>query len=311
MKDYPPEIRQQAALWAVRLAESPQESGRDRALRHWLRQDPRHALALRQAQSLWQGLGSLSEEQKRQLQPLTHKPARMVRWRIAALLVLGLSFATAWLPDGLLLLQADYRAGNQVRSITLPDGSKVDMDAGSAIALDYSQDVRRVKLLQGNVWFSPSPVNGQEKRPFQVEAASGITQAMGTQFMIQNTPEMTTVGVIEHSVKVAVGEQSLLLHERQAASYSQLKLARLNNWNSQDSGDWQRGLLIFKQQPLTEVIARINRYHSGTVIVTGEKLRQSQVSGIFSLSELDSALNTISTELGAKEVRLPGVTLLY
>ncbi|MEC5344550.1 FecR domain-containing protein [Brenneria populi] len=311
MKDYPPEIRQQAALWAVRLTESPQESEQDQALRNWLRQDPRHAFALQQAQKLWQNLGSLNEQQKQPLRAPAFKSKRALRWRIAALLLLGLCGGTAWLSDGLLLLQADYRAEHQVRRVTLPDGSNVDMDAGSAIALDYDRTVRRVKLLQGTAWFSPAPVGEREKRPFLVDASTGTTQAMGTQFMIQNSTDTTTVGVIEHSVEVTAGEQSLRLQERQAARYDRQGLTRIADWNTQDSGDWRRGLLIFKQQPLADVVARINRYHSGTVIVAGETLRQRRVSGIFSLTDLDSALSAIRAELGAKEARLPGVILLY
>ncbi|PWC18317.1 iron dicitrate transport regulator FecR [Brenneria roseae subsp. roseae] len=311
MKDYPPEIRQQAALWAIRLAEAPLEDEQEQAFQHWLQQDPRHTLALQQAGTLWQELGSLSTEQKQALQPRVTPIKRFAHWRIAALLLLGLSVGTAWFSDGFLMLRADYRAENQVRSVTLPDGSQVEMDAGSAIAIAYNQHERRIKLLQGNAWFTAAPVNTLEPRPFLVDAASGTTQALGTQFIIQNTPQVTTVGVIEHSVQVTANGQTLRLDEQQAARYTPHGVTRDPDWNSRDSSDWKRGQLVFNQQPLSDVVDRINRYHTGTVIVSGTALRQSQVSGIFSLNELDSALKTITAELGAKTVTLPGVTILY
>ncbi|MFC3396088.1 FecR family protein [Brenneria rubrifaciens] len=311
MKDYPPEIRQQAAFWAVRLAESPLGDKQEQALQQWLRQDPRHQFVLQQTRQLWQELGSLSAEQKQAFQPAVTPKKRVAYWRVAALLLLGLSFATAWLSDGFLMLRADYRAEHQVRHVTLPDGSRVDLDAGSAIALDYSSGQRRVKLLQGNARFSAAPVDAQEKRPFLVAAAAGTTQALGTQFIIQNTPKMTTVGVIEHRVQVTAGGQTLTLDEQQAAGYNPQGMVRLSDWNSATDGDWTRGLLIFEQRPLSEVINRINRYHDKVLIVSGKPLRQRKVSGIFSLSGLDDALKIITAELGAKTLSLPGVTILY
>ncbi|WP_233983142.1 FecR family protein [Pectobacterium versatile] len=317
MNDYPPEIQQQAARWAIRLAEAPLDDEQELTFQHWLAQDPHHRHALEQAGTLWHGLGSLSAEQKQVLQP--QPPAtlplrrvnRMTQWKIAALLLLGFSLGTTWISDGILMLRSDYHAAHQVKHVTLPDGSEVDMDAGSAISLAYTSQERRVTLLQGTAWFTVAPTTTQEKRPFLVDAASGTTQALGTQFIVQNSSQTTTVGVVEHSVQVTANGKALRLDEQQAARYTEQGMTRLPGWNSRERGDWRRGLLIFDQQPLAIVIARINQYRAGTIVIPTSALRQRQVSGIFSLNELDGALQTIATELGAKTVSLPGVTLLY
>ncbi|WP_437214031.1 FecR family protein [Pectobacterium sp. LFLA-215] len=317
MNDYPPEIQQQAVRWAIRLAEAPLDDEQERAFQHWLAQDLRHRHALEQAGRLWHGLGSLNAEQKQVLQPQPpttlplRRVNRMTQWKIAALLLLGFSLGTTWISDGILMLRSDYRADHQVKQVTLPDGSKVDMDAGSAISLAYTPQERRVTLLQGSAWFTVAPTTTQEKRPFLVDAASGTTQALGTQFIVQTSSQTTTVGVVEHSVQVTASGQSLQLDEQQAARYTEQEMTRLPSWNSRERGDWRRGMLIFDQQPLAVVIARINQYRAGTIVIPTSALRQRQVSGIFSLNELDGALQTIATELGAKTVSLPGVTVLY
>ncbi|ACX87598.1 DUF4880 domain-containing protein [Pectobacterium parmentieri] len=317
MNDYPPEIHQQAARWAIRLAEAPLDDEQELTFQRWLAQDPRHRHALEQAGMLWHELGSLSAEQKQVLQPqpVAQLPVRRVnrvtQWKIAALLLLGFSLGTTWISDGIITLRSDYHADHQVKQVTLPDGSLVDMDAGSAIVLAYTSQERRVTLLQGSAWFTVAPTNAQEKRPFLVEAASGTTQALGTQFIVQNTPQTTTVGVVEHSVQVTTSGQTLQLDEEQAARYTKQGVTRLPGWNSRERGDWRRGLLIFDQQPLAIVIARINQYRSGTIVIPNSALRQRQVSGMFSLNELDGALQTMAVELGAKTVSLPGITILY
>ena len=317
MNDYPPEIQQQAARWAIRLAEAPLDDEQELTFQHWLAQDPRHHHALEQAGMLWHGLGSLSAAQRQVLQPqppatfLIRRVNRMTQWKIAALLLLGFSLGATWISDGILMLRSDYHAAHQVKHVTLPDGSEVDMDAGSAISLAYTSQERRVTLLQGSAWFTVAPTTTQEKRPFLVDAASGTTLALGTQFIVQNSSQTTTVGVVEHSVQVTANGQTLRLDEQQAARYTEQGMTRLPGWNSRERGDWRRGLLIFDQQPLAVVIARINQYRSGTIVIPTSALRQRQVSGIFSLNELDGALQTIATELGAKTVSLPGVTVLY
>lgn len=317
MNDYPPEIQQQAARWAIRLAEAPLDDEQELAFQHWLAQDPRHRHALEQAGMLWHGLGSLSAEQRQVLQPqppatfLIRRVSRATQWKIAALLLLGFSIGATWISDGILMLRSDYHAAHQVKHVTLPDGSEVDMDAGSAISLAYTPQERRVTLLQGSAWFTVAPTTAQEKRPFLVDAASGTTQALGTQFIVQHSSQTTTVGVVEHSVQVTASGETLRLDEQQAARYTEQGMTRLPGWNSRERGDWRRGLLIFDQQPLAVVIARINQYRAGTIVIPTSALRQRQVSGIFSLNELDGALQTIATELGAKTVSLPGVTVLY
>ncbi|MEQ9859784.1 FecR family protein [Pectobacterium cacticida] len=317
MNDYPTDIQQHAARWAIRLAEAPLDDEQERAFQHWLALDPRHRDALEQAGRLWHGLGSLSVEQRQVLQPPApatfpiKRVNRATQWKIAALLLLGFSIGTTWISDGILMLRSDFHTAHQVKHVTLPDGSRVDMDAGSAISLAYTPQARRVTLLQGSAWFTVAPTTAQEKRPFLVDAASGTTQALGTQFMVQNTAETATVGVVEHSVQVTANGQTLRLDEQQAARYSEQGMARLPGWNSRERGDWRRGLLIFDQQPLATVVARINQYRAGTIVIANSALRQRQVSGIFSLSKLDGALHTITTELGVKTVALPGVMLLY
>lgn len=163
MNDYPPEIQQQAARWAIRLAEAPLDDEQELAFQHWLAQDPRHRHALEQAGMLWHGLGSLSAEQRQVLQPqppatfLIRRVNRATQWKIAALLLLGFSIGTTWISDGILMLRSDYHAVHQVKHVTLPDGSEVDMDAGSAISLAYTPQERRVTLLQGSARFTVAP----------------------------------------------------------------------------------------------------------------------------------------------------------
>lgn len=65
MKPLTAQARQQAAAWAVSLAEGALPADRRRALDAWLAADPQHPAALRQARLLWTTLGSCRQRSGR------------------------------------------------------------------------------------------------------------------------------------------------------------------------------------------------------------------------------------------------------
>ena len=73
---------------------------------------------------------------------------------------------------------------------------------------------------------------------------------------------------------------------------------------------WHDGVLIFHFTPLSEVIAEINRYRPGKVILMNASLGQNPVSGRFSIRRMDEVVVWIEYAFGAKPHALPGGILL-
>lgn len=316
-------VPQQAALWAVKMAERSLTEDEARAMAAWRDEDPRHADALIQAQQVWLMLGALPrsasadaapEEPSATVIPLPIKAAAKRRrwpyWATAAVIMLASLPTLFLLPDSWLRWQADYyTATGEIRQVTLPDGSRADLDSHSAIALYFNGEERRVRLLSGNVWFTVAPLSKSETRPFRVEANGGITQALGTQFSVDLNHGGADVAVHEHSVRVSYQGQSLVLTEQQGAHYADNHLARRAVSPSQFA--WRRGWLIIDNQPVSDAVAQINRYQRQRVIVVNPTLRKRIVSGTFALNSPENAIATLRQTLGAEQVSLPGMTLLY
>lgn len=317
-------IRQQAALWAVKMAERSLTDDEERAMAAWREADPQHADALIQAQQLWLMLGTLpratpaareADGPSATVVPLPVPAAASVRprwrsWATAAVVVLASLPVLLMLPDAWLRWQADYyTAAGEIRQVTLPDGSRVDLDSRSAIELHFNAGERRVTLLSGNAWFTVAPLSSRETRPFRVEANGGVTQALGTQFSVDLDDSGADVAVHEHSVRVSYKGQSLVLDEQQGARYADNRLTRRPVSPGQFA--WRRGWLIIDGLPVGEAVARINRYQSQRVIVVNPALRKRTVSGAFALKEPERAVETLRQTLGAKQMTLPGMTLLY
>ncbi|MCO3489237.1 DUF4880 domain-containing protein [Pseudomonas aeruginosa] len=280
------QIRQQAAEWAIRLDGGDLDRSRREALDGWLAADPRHPAALALAQRTWKQLGSLAEPRTMVQTPVASAPRRAGGrrkgwrgWAAAAAVLLALGSAWNERDAGVSWL-ADHATGKgEVRILRLVDGSEVELDAQSAIDVAYDSRERRVRLLEGSAIFRAAPRAGRETRPFVVESAGGSTRALGTRFLVSRNDD--------GSVQVPLG-------------------GRLDDLTS-----WRRGLLVFDEQPLGEVVARLNRYRPGHLLVAPGALAQRRVSGVFRVADLEASLQSISDELGVRSLGLAGVTLLY
>ncbi|MFJ4056595.1 FecR domain-containing protein [Pseudomonas sp. NPDC089743] len=119
-----------------------------------------NAQAYGKAERVWRLTGQLAPATAEQW-PLQLAPARVLplpwkktarrRWlgaAVAACLIVVVA------PSLSLRLQADYRTTQGgTRDATLADGSVVQLDSDTAIAVDYSGDHRDVKLLTGQAFF--------------------------------------------------------------------------------------------------------------------------------------------------------------
>jgi transmembrane sensor len=85
------------------------------------------------------------------------------------------------------------------RSITLADGSTVDLNARSQLRVEFSDRERRVELLDGQALFQ---VAKDKARPFIVHSGDATVRAVGTQFDVYRKDSGTTVTVLEGRVAV-------------------------------------------------------------------------------------------------------------
>ena len=323
-------ITEAAAEWAVRLHAGALSEDDQAQLDQWLAADARHAPALRFAEQTWAALGELALEARplaHRLPPAAARPApvtrrrRPLRW-VGRAAVLSLVLAVGWVsgPTLLLQMQSDYRTGaGEIRTVQLDDGSSVELDASSAISIDYDSNERRISLLAGSAVFDVAPMSEAETRPFVVQSAGGRTKALGTQFVVgREGSDQAWVGVLQHSVAVSLqsppvqGAAQQTLEEGQSARYSAKNgVQPLPGFDLSAATSWRRGVLIFDRQPLGQVIEQLNRYRPGQILLANPALASRQVSGVFRLELLDSALQALTRELHVQRFELAGVSLIY
>lgn len=216
----------------------------------------------------------------------------------AALLAVWLAPADVFLAWG-----ADHRTAiGETRLVTLEDGSRVHLDARSAIAVHYEGVRRRVALLYGEAWFDVAPA---PERPFVVEARGGTVTARGTSFDVAIEAEGVRVAVTEHSVGVASGGSETLVSEGQETVFDGVARAALPTpARLATATAWRRGKLTFEDRPLRDVLKALGRYRLGAVYCVPASLCGQRVTGVFDAGDPAQALREIEAYLGLEALRL-------
>ena len=297
--------------WLVRLNSGRATDEDHAAFDAWRAQSEAHELAAHEAEEIWHGVGVAGDAAK----TLERKAgrAKLTRRTVIGGGTLAL-FGFALTKSGVIgpRLFADYATGvGELRTVTLADGSSVLLNGNSAISVSFTGTERRLTLVEGQATFTVAP---DVARPFLVDANDGQTRAVGTVFDVDIRPDEVVVTVVEGVVSVStrtsdVDPVTVRLNEsvRYGPNGSPSAPERT------DAGietAWRRGKLIFNRRPLVDVVADIERYRTGKIILLGDSLRSLAVTGVFDLNNPEAILTTIEDTLPVQVTRLPFVTIV-
>ena len=145
-------------------------------------------------------------------------------------------------------------------------------------------------------------------RPFAVTAGNGRIRALGTAFDIRMAADRVHVAVTEHAVAVTAGAgDEMRLGEGQALQYGPHGIGTAAAAVDIASvSAWRRDRLFFQEAPLGEVVADLDRYRRGRIVILDDRLRALPVTGLFLAAGADAALQTIEATLPVRLTRLPG-----
>lgn len=303
-------LEDEALAWFVRLNSGEATAAERSAHATWMAASPPNRNEYEKLAEIWSDLDKLGDPRIRKVPALAGRPSTIGRRSFLAGGAVSLGVAGVvglnGLPDFLL---SDYETGTaELRDLTLADGSSVSLDADTAIAMDFGDTRRAVRLLRGRALFD---VAKDARRPFVVEAGDGATTALGTRFVVHRWADTVTVSVEESAVSVRAPDRSFAtLQVGQNISYGETGLSAVGTVDVQTETAWRRGKLIFKDRPLRQVIADVNRYRAGTIRIVDGELNSLRVSGIFDVANPDGVLGAISAALPIRVLRLTDYLVL-
>jgi len=273
-----------------------------------------HAEAWDTVQALFADLEAPAKAVRRQTAaPLTAKRPRRRRTASMATAVAACAGLIAVLPQSTLLqnLQSDYHtATGEQRLVTLTDGSRLLLNTDSAVGIEMTAAERRVTLLRGEAFFE---VARAPQRPFWVVAGDARARVTGTAFSVGRRSEnvavtvTVTVTVAEGRVETSTEshpEQITPLTPGESAHYRGARLSAKQTADIPRELAWRQGQMVFVQAPLTEVVAQINRYRPGRLIVTDRQLENRPITAVFNIDKLDDAVSALEQTFGIRARRI-------
>ena len=290
------ELFDEASAWYFRLQAEDVTPSELQAFAIWLeRGDAQHA-AWQEVQAMLDGLHEPARVVRRAEQAAWRQPAR--RWACAAavLLAVGLTVQnTPWLDR----MRADYATGTgESRSIELADGSHLQLNTDSAIQVRMSAGERQVRLLRGEGFFE---VAKDPARPFVVRSGDGWVKVVGTQFSVARRDAQTRVQVAQGKVQVSSGSDTpVYLEPGRAVEYQGQRLAEVHGFDPASGFAWRQRQLVFRQQPLSDVVSELNRYWPGKTLILGDALRNRVVSGVFEIDKPDAVIKALEYTLNLR-----------
>lgn len=290
-------------------------------IERWRGCSPGHAEAFAFATRLWSrlgpaGLNVLSREDERLLSGrlATTSPAQPSRRAmLAGAGAIAASVAYVGVAPPLDLwpsvseLIADCRtAVGEHRRLTLADGAFAELNTRTSIAFRSTTERRdRIELVSGEAVVSA----GRElQSSLTVVVGDGqIVSSRSTRFNVRYDGRAACgVSCLEGVVRVERRGASVALEAGRHVAYAGQGLDAPQASDPDVAAAWLDGLLVFHQRPLSEVVAEINRYRPGKIVLLNAELGRRPVNARFRIANVDEIMSLAQRVFGAQVRALPG-----
>ncbi|WP_417451469.1 FecR family protein [Kordiimonas sp.] len=319
------DINEQAIAWLSKLLSGTVSEADKRAHAGWKTQDTRHKEADDDLVTLLADVDEvgeqvLAEEMVRELEGevVRRKHRRFVLGvsSLAAAFVAAMIFTiTMWAPAP--AAQMYQTAVGERSTVTLDDGSRLQLNTGTRVQVAMLGDERRVTIDAGEAFFD---VTRDESRPFVVTAGKSEVRVLGTQFSVRLGASSNVISVLSGLVSVAqhqgdvdtAKEIALLGAGQQVVHAPAINRAIVDEFDENSVFAWRTGKAFYAETSLAEVVADLNRYFDNPLEIADLELASLPVSGTFNLSNQDVVIDALESAFSIMAVkRVDGVILLY
>ncbi len=198
-------------------------------------------------------------------------------------------------------LGSDYRTSvGERRQIGLGSGVVLELNARTSVS-QLGQTA--IALVNGEV-----AVRADGRQPFTVHAGPTLISASASEFDVRYDENGTCVTCLDGSLRVQNGGRQFVVpaaHQVRAVGGG-FGLAVPIEPGVVTA--WRRGWLMFHDAPISEVIAEINRYRPGRIVIASSALAQTRISFDFPIKRLDEAVQIV--KITAKSSTAVGDILL-
>lgn len=266
-------------------------------LERWRKADPAHELAYQAALRGWDATNGSALRDTFALPPAQAERVRTRRRVLSALAVGGVLFGLAgaanWMSAQPLNELALQTGRGEMRSVALPDGTRIDLGARTVAQVVYFADHRQIRLGAGEIRLE---VAHDAARPLTVASEWGRVRVLGTAFSVSARDGRMTVAVAEGRVAVWSGTPAddadaarppdAVLTAGQRIETDALHAGERSEVRAEDVGAWRQGWLVFDNTPLADAVARWNDHLAIPFVLDSDPaLQRLRITGSYPLRE--------------------------
>ncbi len=301
--------RDSAAAWVVRLEAGDLGETEAVSFDAWLCASPDNAQAFDAALAVSHAYAAAAAPTARALSQRRVAPKPIGRRAVMA--VGGLAAAAA-----VAVIVAPQLAGpptthvyvtgkGERRTVQLADGSTMDLNAGTRLSVTLARDARKVTLVEGQAAFD---VVHDTRRPFVIAAGDRTVLDVGTQFDVRRRDGKLSVTVARGAVEVRPAEgatgQAYRLHPGQRLDYIEgAPRAQVAAAQAEEVLGWRTGRLVYREQPLSEVVADLNQQFATPIRIDDAALAATPISGVLILDDQDAVIRRLALLVPIRAVR--------
>lgn len=296
--------RDQAAHWFARArlgTLTPQERHECEA---WRAASAEHDRQYRSLETLWLVADELPRDRMRAVLTQTEavRPPIDRRRRFvvglgaacALALVVGMVGPRWWAAVPEYTAQLASAKGER-KQFTLPDGSILELNTDTHATVAFYPDKRTVSLVDGEILFA---VDADPSRPFVVAAGKARVSVTGTRFNVRRDGDEVSLAVESGSVEFSAGSWWNRKVERLTAGYvahyqTDQGLVPAQVGDVAALVAWQRGRLVFRDAPLSQVVSELNRYLPEPLRIADAHIGRLRIAGTLGIDEPESALEVL------------------
>ncbi|CCH53373.1 anti-FecI sigma factor, FecR [Fibrisoma limi BUZ 3] len=190
-----------------------------------------------------------------------------------------------------------YRTGfGERRTVTLPDGSVVRLNANSELALasDWSPGNREV-ILTGEAFFQVQKQQHDGKRvKFIVRAANVAVEVLGTTFDVSTRNRKVKVVLNEGKIRLNVAQRTLDLQPGDLVEVNKSQAITLRSRiEPEEHSAWTADELVFDETPLSDIAQLIENNYGYRVAFTDPALARRRLTATVPDPSLDVLLSAL------------------
>lgn len=288
------EIQTRAAAWIEERESEDWSDARQTEFDAWVAESPAHLVAFLRAETVWKHADRLramsnSGPMKANTAGSSKRNATFLKMA-AAFAIVSLAGAGAFALIQSPKEQAYSTTIGGRETLTLDDGSEIELNTNTSVRVSYNDAHRNVWLDKGEAYFK---VVHNPARSFVVTLGKRRITDLGTKFVARRDGDQVQVALIEGKARFdttldpAGSQQTVLIPgDTVTATARSVLLDRKTNQVLANKLGWRRGMLIFDHATLADVAAEYNRYNRTKLLVAGAEARRLTISGTLPATDL-------------------------